>query len=317
MTDPNFINPLTNPIFLAVLWRVFWLYLAGFVLILLLNKFKIKGIWQTNVGKRFLSWLVIGPVYLAFIFVGGYGALFFLLLILLLAILEIQKISNLPRSYIYGLMLMSAISVYVASFQFAFFYSLPLIYFLIVTFISFRENSAEKSFIHAAITLFISIWVIFSLAHFIPLGHLSNSLDNTKSLLILIGFAVPLSDIFAYIVGRSFTKIPSIDRYKVASNLSSKKSYAGALGNILGAGIGIAIMYFSLHQYLAIYHWVIIAILMGTAGIVGDITESMFKRYYGAKDSGTLIPGHGGVLDRIDSTMRVIIVLYYYLLLFI
>ncbi len=317
MHDPAFINLLTNPILSAVLMRVFWLYFAGFILILILNKFKIKGIWQTNVGKRFLSWLIIGPVYLVFVLAGGYAALLFLLAILFLAIREIHNISNLPKPYIHGLMLMSFISVYVASFQFAFFYSLPLIYLLITTFIAFRENSAEKSFIHSAITMFVSIWVIFSLAHFIPLGHLNNSLDNTKSLLILIGFAVPLSDIFAYIVGSLFAKIPAIDQYKVASNLSPKKSYVGALGNVLGAGIGIAIMYFSLQQYLPMYHWIIIAILIGIAGIVGDITESMFKRYYGVKDSGDLIPGHGGVLDRIDSTMRVIVVLYYYLLFFV
>ncbi len=314
MQDPNFLNPLLNPIFTDVLLRTAVVYLAGLFLILILNKFKVANLWQTNIGKRYLSWLAIGPVFLLFVLFGGYAALFFLLAVLLLSVWEVKSISDLPKSYIIGLIAMSVLSVYVASFQPDYFLSLPLIYFLIITFISFKENRAEGSFANASITLFISIWVIFSMSHFVLLGHLNNTLDDSKALLILLGFAIPLSDICAYVVGRYFSRFPTLDKYKVASNLSSKKSYAGALGNIIGAGIGIACMYFAIGGYLPIYHWVLIAILIGVAGIVGDITESMFKRYYRTKDSGTIIPGHGGVLDRIDSSMRVIVILYYYLI---
>lgn len=317
MHDQRFLNPLANPILFATLDRVFLLYVAGFFLILILNKFKLKGIWQTNVGKRYLSWLVIGPIYLSFIFLGGDLSLLFLFGVLLLSMKEIKNITTLPKPYIYGLMFLSAISVYIAGFQTQFFYSLPLIAFLVISFISIKENNAQKSFLNSSISIYIFIWIIFSLTHFVLLGQLNNGLDNSKSLLILLGFAVPLSDIFAYVVGRNLAKIKFLDKFKVASNLSPKKSYPGALGNIIGAGLGIAIMYFILKEYLPLYHWIIIAIFIGMAGLVGDITESMFKRYYKVKDSGTLIPGHGGILDRIDSSLRVILALYYYLLFFV
>ena len=316
MLDPAIINPLDNPIFTEVAYRALAVYGAGLLLIIMLNGFRLKDLWKKNIGKRYLSWLVIGPLYLLFIFLGGYPALAFLLFILWLASREIGQITKLPRAYIWGLYFLSFVSVYVASFQNEYFYSLPLIYFLVLTGIAIKENHAQKSFLHSAVTMFVSIWIIFSLSHFVLLSQLNAGFDSTKALLILIGFAVPLSDVFAYVVGRAFAKSKALDKIKVASNLSPKKSYAGSLGNMVGAGLGIGIMAFALTGYVAPIHWIVIAVLIGFGGLIGDITESMFKRYYGVKDSGTLIPGHGGVLDRIDSTLRVIVILYYYILFF-
>jgi len=310
-------NPLDNPIFYSVVFRLLIIYSLGFLLILKLNRFKLGGIWDTNVGKRYLSWMVIGPIYLAAVFLGGYPSLLVLVIILLLAIREVQKISNLPKPYIIALYVLSPLSVLVADSYPAYFYSLPLIYYLAFSMIVVRQNDAKNGLFNISLSMFVSIWIIFSLTHFILLGRLNNQLDSTRSLLVLIGFAVPLSDISAYVVGRFFHKIKFLDEYKIASNLSSKKTYIGTLGNILGAGLGIGIMYFAISGYLPWYHWVILSIIIGVMDVFGDITESMFKRYFNVKDSGHLIPGHGGILDRIDSTLRVIVIAYYYILFFV
>lgn len=317
MQDPDFLNPLQNPILSPIIWRVFWLYLAGFILIWILNNFSLKNLWKKNIGQRYLSWLILGPIYLGAVLLGGIASLIFLLFVLFLSIKEIKQISKLPSIYINVLYFLSVLSVYIASYQTEFFYSLPLAYFLFITFASIHQNDAKKSFLEACISLFVSIWIIFSLSHFILLGHLNNTIDNSKSLLIFLGFAIPLSDILAYVIGNIFNKINFLDKYKVASNLSPNKSYIGSLGNILGVAIGILIMFFIIGEYLPLYHWVLLSLLLGLGGLAGDITESMFKRFYKAKDSGDLIPGHGGILDRTDSMLRAIVFLYYYLLFFL
>jgi|TARA_Y100000310_G_scaffold101957_1_gene100104 phosphatidate cytidylyltransferase len=310
--DPNFINPLTNPILFQTINRFVLIFLAGLVLIFLLNRFQIKGIWKNNLGKRYISWLVISIVYLTAIFFGGYPALFFLLGIMVFAIWEVSKLANLPKAYTTTLYLLAIISIYTTSFYPKNFYMLPLFYFIILSIVAINSNKS-KGLPDLTLALFTSIWIIFALSHFILLGHLNNSIDNTKSLLILVAITVALADIGAYVVGKLFSKT-KLNKYKIADKISPNKTYPGVLGNILGAGIGIAVMYFAIASYTSIFNLAILAILIGTFGVVGDLTESLFKRNYNAKDSSQLIPGHGGILDRIDSLLRVIIVVYYFFL---
>lgn len=311
--DPNFLNPLNNPIFFPLVQRLIIIFALGFILILILNKFKIKNLWQTNLGKRYLSWLILSAIYITAILFGGYPALLFLLFFMILAIWEIQKLSNLPKVYAISLYILAIISIYTTSFHPQNFYMLPLLYFIVLSLVAIKENNT-KGFFNLTISLFTSIWIIFALSHFILLGHLNNSIDNTKSLLFLVALTTALSDIGAYIVGKSFSKTP-LNKFKIAENISPNKTYIGIFGNIIGAALGIWIMYFAIKTYTSITNLIILAILIGLFASVGDLTESLFKRYFKTKDSSQLIPGHGGVLDRIDSVLRVIIVVYYYFLL--
>lgn len=110
-----------------------------------------------------------------------------------------------------------------------------------------------------------------------------------------------LSDTVAYLVGRSIGRTPLIPR------VSPKKTVEGAVGGIIAAGITalVCILVFGIdvHPILGL----VIGILLSVIGILGDLSESLLKRQAGVKDSGTLIPGHGGVLDRIDALVFVII----------
>lgn len=313
--DPNFLNPLLNPIFYPVLWRFIGVFICGLVLIFILNKFRFNGLFSTNVGRRYISWMWIGVIYLAAIFFGGYPALFFLLVVMALAIWEVSCLTKMPRIYAIVLYVLAVVSIYITSFHPDYFFSLPLLYFIVLGIVSIRVND-KNGLGDYMLTFFVSIWIIFALSHFILLGHLNNELDNTKMFLILLGFSIALSDIGAYVVGKSFSFTP-LDKFKIADKISKNKSYAGVLGNILGAGIGIWIMYFALSNYLGIYEMILLAVVIGVFGLVGDLTESLFKRYYKAKDSGKWLSGHGGILDRIDSAMRVIIAVYYTLLFLI
>ncbi len=123
----------------------------------------------------------------------------------------------------------------------------------------------------------------------------------------LLLFALVLvwtGDTAAYFTGRA------IGRNKLAPKLSPGKTWEGAAGNLLGSLlIGWA---FARWLQIGVSHMLIMAALGSVAGQVGDLLESAYKRSAGAKDSGALLPGHGGVLDRIDALLLAAPVVWYY-----
>lgn len=109
-----------------------------------------------------------------------------------------------------------------------------------------------------------------------------------------------LSDTAAFLVGKS------VGRTKLIPRVSPNKTVEGAIGGLIAAGVTgvVCVVAFGLaiHPLTA----VIFGLLLGAAGMIGDLSESMLKRRAGVKDSGSLIPGHGGMLDRIDALIFVL-----------
>jgi phosphatidate cytidylyltransferase len=120
---------------------------------------------------------------------------------------------------------------------------------------------------------------------------------------------IMISDTAALFVGRAW------GRHKLAPNVSPGKTVEGAVGAVVG-GIPSALLVraFAFPE-MPIAHAVALGAVIAVVGIVGDLGESLMKRWAGVKDSGTLFPGHGGMLDRLDSLLFGAPVLYYYFLL--
>ena len=112
-------------------------------------------------------------------------------------------------------------------------------------------------------------------------------------LMLFMLLLVVAADIGAYFAGRQF------GRHKLAPRVSPGKTWEGVMGGIAGAGVVtvVALYFFDLPAA----PFVGLSLFTVLASVVGDLTESMFKRHAGVKDSGSLLPGHGGVLDRVDS----------------
>jgi len=138
---------------------------------------------------------------------------------------------------------------------------------------------------------------------------------------IIIGLFILIwtNDTFAYLVGKS------IGKHKLFERISPKKTIEGFFGGVVFAALaGFLISKFYIQptpefSSKSILIWMIIALIVSIFGTIGDLIESKFKRIAGVKDSGSIMPGHGGVLDRLDSVIFVapVIYLFYQILYYV
>ncbi|PTQ93177.1 phosphatidate cytidylyltransferase [Mucilaginibacter yixingensis] len=165
-------------------------------------------------------------------------------------------------------------------------------------------GKAVAPFANLAYTYFGLIFVIAPFICFYALGFT----QMTYSFHLPLGFMVMLwaNDTGAYLSGRFFGKHKLFERH------SPKKTWEGFIGGvIISAGVGLLLS----HYYTELFwgHWVVIALIISCFGTLGDLVESMFKRSIDVKDSGGILPGHGGLLDRFDGLLMAAPLVYAYL----
>ncbi|MDR7212160.1 phosphatidate cytidylyltransferase [Flavobacterium piscis] len=143
--------------------------------------------------------------------------------------------------------------------------------------------------------------------------------DYNPKIIIGLFILIWTNDTFAYIVGKS------IGKHKLFERISPKKTIEGFIGGAIFAvltGFLISKLYIRPNpdfSQKSILIWTIIALIVSIFGTIGDLIESKFKRIAGVKDSGAIMPGHGGVLDRLDSVIFVapVIYLFYQILYYV
>ena len=169
---------------------------------------------------------------------------------------------------------------------------LPLFVMLTLA-LMLRAKDLTGALINWALMLSGALYIGVLLAQFIVLRQLELGLWLSA----MAGFTTWTSDSFALVFGLRF------GRRRFAPRISPKKSWEGALGGgAVGVLVGTTWGYFTLPS-IPLYHVFSLALVIVVGGMLGDLAESLIKRQVGAKDAGGLIPGHGGVLDRIDSMM--------------
>ncbi|WP_264537092.1 phosphatidate cytidylyltransferase [Flavobacterium sp. N1736] len=143
--------------------------------------------------------------------------------------------------------------------------------------------------------------------------------DYNPKIIIGLFILIWTNDTFAYLVGKS------IGKHKLFERISPKKTIEGFLGGaVFAAFAGFLISKFYIRpnpefSSKSVLIWMIIALIVSVFGTIGDLIESKFKRIAGVKDSGSIMPGHGGVLDRLDSVIFVapVIYLFYQILYYV
>lgn len=146
------------------------------------------------------------------------------------------------------------------------------------------------------------LYVPFLMSHLLMIRLLPQGVNW----LLLIMLIVMTNDSAAYYIGSAFGK------HRLYEAVSPKKSIEGALGGLLGSLFGALLSKYTFFPQLSFIDVVITALVIGIIGQLGDLFESLLKRSFEVKDSGSVFPGHGGVLDRMDSIIFAAPVTYYY-----
>ena len=266
--------------------------------------------------KNLLTRGLTGIFFVAIIIVSLldlYGALSLFLLISFLGVFEfytiLKKSGNNPYS-IPGLII--AVLVYVIITIPAYFtIPLPIHLFLIPVIIIFciklLFSSREHLILSISFTLFPIIYIVIPAALFVKIPLITNTSYNHQ---ILWGFFILLwsYDTFAYLSGITLGK------HKLFEKISPQKTWEGLIGGML---ISLVSAWLVSKWFIEIklIHWIILSLIISTVGTIGDLTASKFKRTLNVKDSGSIFPGHGGILDRFDSFLLAAPSVYLYLAL--
>ncbi|MBS1527207.1 MAG: phosphatidate cytidylyltransferase [Bacteroidetes bacterium] len=169
-------------------------------------------------------------------------------------------------------------------------------------------SHSPSPFTNIAYTIFGMIFTVLPFCFFNALAFLDGY--GGFNFHLPLAFLVMLwsNDTGAYLCGVGF------GRHKLFERHSPKKTWEGFIGGVMICCIA-AFVLSRFYKELALVHWLVMALIIGIVGTLGDLTESMFKRGLNVKDSGGLLPGHGGLLDRFDGLLLAAPVVYAYLYL--
>ncbi|MGB0881769.1 MAG: phosphatidate cytidylyltransferase [Vicingaceae bacterium] len=182
---------------------------------------------------------------------------------------------------------------------------------IFTTFLIELYRKKDNPFINIAYTLLGMSYIVIPFAMLFHMGfYAKNNFNSSYSFQIILGFFIMLwtNDTGAYLAGRFLGK------HKLFERISPKKTWEGSFG---GATLTILAAYILSVYFtnLDLTNWIVIALLVAIFGGLGDLVESMLKRSLNIKDSGNILPGHGGILDRFDGLLISVPFIYSYLYL--
>lgn len=170
-----------------------------------------------------------------------------------------------------------------------------------------RKNN-DRIIVHMSSTIFGIIYTGWMGGHILLLRQLSGQYFNSAILVFLALFLIWMNDTWAFFTGTLFGK------HKLLPRISPSKTIEGFIGGMIMSLISALIFRHFFTPFIPLIDMIIMTIVAGFVGLAGDLVESAMKRDASVKDASSILPGHGGVLDRFDSVLFALPVLYYYLI---
>jgi phosphatidate cytidylyltransferase len=271
---------------------------------------------MNNFTLRTLTGIGLVVLVLAAVLFGPYSFTALLVLISLLSLREFYRLLEVPVARPYQtagallstVLLLLSLGVASALLNWRWLLLLVPVAFGIFMVALYRRH-AKKPFTELAVTFLGVIVIALPLCFFASLPFLAQPMGH-------YGFELPLScfvllwahDTGAYLTGRA------VGKHLLFHRISPKKTWEGSLG---GAAVAFAAAYILSGHFklLSAQEWMILSVIIVVTGTYGDLFKSLLKRSMGVKDSGTILPGHGGMLDRFDSLLGSAPFVYCYLIL--
>ena len=298
---------LQEPVFRAYVGIVIGVLItAGIVLALLQSVFKkqLGDIWKT-----YRSWLFMAPLAALLIFAGRVSFIVGLTLLALVACKELARASGLDRDRSMSLAVYAGICAMGLASLLAnsgLFVATPIFAVMLILLLPILRNRVDGELRRISLGIISFIYLGWMFGH---LAFLANAV-NAYGYLCYVIFATEVSDVAAFAFGKLF------GRHPLRSEISPRKTWEGALGAL---AIAMALPWLLRFSFPFFGKWqlVLAGLIVGVGGQLGDLSISLLKRDLDAKDMGASIPGHGGILDRIDSLIYVAplfmqMVAYYY-----
>lgn len=253
---------------------------------------------------RVISAAILLPIVIGVIALGGWPFYIAIVLIMLLAVYEFQQLmqhGDFQPPLLFGWLMASSLLLD-ALFPEAR-AARPSVALILVGSLTWQLNHrAGRPVADWALAIVSGLYLGLAGEHFILLRQLPAG----EQWLLLTLTGTWLADSGAYFIGSRF------GRHKMTPTLSPKKSWEGLMGGVI-FGVLLNPIVAAVFD-LPLIHGAVLGVIGATLGTLGDLSISMIKRQVGAKDSGRLIPGHGGMLDRLDSLLFTVIIGYYYLI---
>ncbi len=260
----------------------------------------VKHAWQAYCG-----WLIMAPLVLGALFLGRMAAIVFFTVLAIFGCKEFARATGLYRDwFMTGGVYLGIIAGGVASLVadpnldmpgwYGLFMALPVYVIAGLLPIPIVRNRSQGQLQALALAIVAYIYFGWMFEH---LAFLANA-KHAYSYLLYLLFAVELNDVVAYTTGKLF------GRHPLRRNISPQKTWEGSLGALAVSLILPWLLHFTFPHF-GVRELVLAGLIVGVGGQLGDLAISVIKRDLGIKDMGAAIPGHGGILDRIDSLIYV------------
>ena len=292
---------------------IFRLYAAAAVIILIVAG-AILGVLRwglrknvTAIWKTYCSWLIMTPVVMGCIFAGRVTTIVFFCTLAALGFKEFARATGLYRDWwMTGAAYLGIVAVGVTSLMpqphgdepgtgwYGLFIVLPVYVISLIILVPIARNRVKGQLQNMSLAILGFLYIGWMFGH---LSFLANA-SNAYGYLLYVVFATEINDVAAFTFGKLF------GRHPLRSNVSPKKTWEGALGAL---AVSLALPWalrFSFPHFGTL-QLILAGLIVGVGGQLGDLSVSVIKRDVGIKDMGAAIPGHGGILDRIDSLIYV------------
>lgn len=269
---------------------------------------------KDNLSLRLLTSLIFVPFFLLLYDYGSIPFLFFtagMIAVMSYEFFMILKAKGLEPYFKIGVVssVVLAFTAYFSSALFTHFVITSLIILLSVS--ELTRKKRDNLIMHISSTVFGVIYTGWMGGHILLLRHLSGTMLNSSILVLFALYMIWMADTGAFFAGSLFGK------HKIMPRISPSKSYEGLIGGIVFSILSGFAFRFFWARFLSVPDIIFIGLIGSLGGLAGDLVESAMKRDAELKDVSSFLPGHGGVLDRFDSVLFALPLIYYYFMFFL